>query len=172
MDLKYLKKLRPILNKVGKKHGIPIEEGEFIIGKFFESFNNAITDPRVPKVKLPLIGTFYPKVRYIYRSLRASYRFYHLGGASSEYMKARIKRIWPVRNRLLEEANGKITWNEWRKKDCKERFTILESEEQKAKIRSREEIYGRRNNAEKSKRLFGEIQRGLHKGKRGKRKSK
>lgn len=161
MGLKYLKKLRPILNRAGKKHGITVEEGEFIIGKFFESFRDALTDPRVPKVMLPLFGTFQPKIKYIYRSLRASIRFHKSGGTTREYLNARIRRIWPVRNRLIEEANKGTTWNSWRKESVKEKFIQLVKDEREEKKKSKEVVYGANNNVEKSKRIFGQVSKGI-----------
>lgn len=172
MDLKYLKKLRPILNKVGKRHNIPVVEGEFIFDLFFKSFRDALTDPRVPKVKLPLFGTFYPKISYIYRSLRASIRFYKLGGVTREYINSRIERIWPIRNRLLKESQGEITWNRWRKKDMEKRIKQLEINEHEERERSKKQVYGGRDNPKKPPEVFGEIQRGLHKRNRRKGKPK
>ena len=163
MTLKYLKKLRPILNKVGKKHGITIEEGEFIVDCFFRSFKKAITDPRVPRVMLPMFGTFQPKINYIYRSLRASFRFYRKGGLTTEYIVARVKRIWPVRNRLIEEQQSKETWKLWKSDDMLDRFEKLQLDEQEAKEESKRRIYGDNNNPEESARILREIHAGLYK---------
>lgn len=161
MTLKYLRKLRPILNKVGKKHGITVEEGELIIDEFFKSFKNAINDPRIPKVKFPCFGTFKPKRSFIYRSLKASIYFHRLGGSTREYINARVKRLWPVRNRLIEEERGGYTYLKWKKKAFKEHIQKLSDLEKEAKERSRKAVYGGDSNPKNSKDFIEQVSRRL-----------
>lgn len=155
MILKYLKKLRPILNKVGQKHMIPISEGEFILNSFFESFRDAITDPRIPRVKFPNIGNFHPRLPRIYDSLKRSIRYYRKGGLTREYINARIRRIWPVRNRLFSESKGEITWKEWKSKDMYEKMKNLVDNEQEERKKSTEKIFRSSDNPPKSRDFLG-----------------
>ena len=126
MSLKYLKKLEPILNKVGKKHNIPLEEAKYIFDRFFRSFRDAMKDPRIPKVKLPLFGFFTPKVKKINKSLKASIAYYKKSDIiSREYINARIQRVWGIKQRLIKELNKEITWKDWRSKEVKEKYKKL-----------------------------------------------
>jgi hypothetical protein len=122
-----------------------------------------MTDPRVPRVRLPLIGTFNPKVSRIYNSLKGSIRFYKWGFTNYDYIVSRIERIWPVRNRLIKEKMGKLTWNEWNKEEKREELLNLYKNEQEKKRESKEEVYGSSNRREKSHSLFREVSRRLQK---------
>lgn len=174
MDLKYLKKLQPILNRVGKRHNIPINEGEFILGWLFKSFRNALTDPRMPKVMLPNIGTFKVTVTNLYRSLRRSIQWHRHGATTRKYINNRIAYLWAVRNRLLKEANGEITWKEHKKPEVREKFKRLLENEQNKEERGKGKCYGTegesktgvsrsRHYRKESKRILKEIYGGLHK---------
>lgn len=85
-------------------------------------------------------------------------------------MQARIRRIWPIRNRLLKEQNGEITWNEWRHKDVKEKFKNLIIDEQEEKRRGREVVYGASDKFKKSQDFFREIHERLPRSRRKQRK--
>ncbi len=146
MILRYLNKLQPILNRVGKKHGIPVSEGKFIMGTFFKSLSNALSDPRLPKVMLPLFGVFVPRIKSINRSLKGSISAYKRGKITREYLNARIKRLWLIRNRVIKERNRENTWKLWNSKKFREYFDRLVNNEREEKTKSTATLYGSSNN--------------------------
>ena len=113
IHLKYLKNLQPILNKVGKKHGITIQEGEFIISELFISLHKFMNDLRIPTIVLPLIGKLRPSPKRINITIRAYINQYKKGNVTREYVNAAIQYYWPIKQRLIKEKNKQNTWIEW-----------------------------------------------------------
>ena len=161
IHLKYLKNLQPILNKVGKKTGIPIPEGEYIISSVFESINKYLNDPRVPTVMIPLFGKFMPKKSRINVTIKALLRTRKKELINREYLKSKITRLWAIKQRLIKEENGIETWRDWHLLKVKKQFEKLEEDELQKKRESKEEIFGGLDYAKKQKKVFGAVSKRL-----------
>lgn len=139
--LLYLKKLRPILNRVGKKHNITIEEGEFIIHSYFKSIRDKLFDARMPTVHIPCFGVVRPRLGLIYKSIKQSIAWHKKGATTRDYIDAKIKYLWAVRKRLLDEKFGIETWSKYKSKEVKQEFEKLKENEQIQKKRSAKELF-------------------------------
>ena len=113
----YLQRYRPMLKEISEEHEISEREVEHIVDHFFQTFRESIMDPRMPKIQITKFGTFRPTIGAINRHLRLSFYNFHHGRISRERMVERIKRVWPIKQRLLKEKNGEATWKEWRDKE-------------------------------------------------------
>lgn len=163
MNLKYLRKLYPILNKVGKETNIRVDEGNFIIDTFFRSLRDSLNDPRMPKVIIPLLGVFRPSKKKIYISIKRSLMWFKRGGSTREYITAKIRRLWKIRSRIDKEFRGDETWKEWSKKNKKKELEDLYEAEKKEKEKSREVVYGPDSNKREPTKILSDVQRGLYK---------
>lgn len=131
---KLLKVLDPIIVKNCRKHNITYEEGRLMVAAVLDSIEEYLKDPRLPNVKLPMFGEFKPSIGKIHMSLKASFRNYKRKGISTrEYLVARVKRIWPIKQRILKEKEGIETWPTWKDPKVKEYFQKMVEEETKLK---------------------------------------
>lgn len=145
-DSIFLKKLEPILNRVGKKHNITIEEGKFIIHHFFKSMKESFEDDRLPKIRIPF-GVFSPtKGKIVKIAKRIDYWYNKIGGVK-KYYELRLKYLFEVYVRLSEEESNKRTWLDWYNKKRKE---------DRKKLREEIDFYEREKRKAKSKRQKGE----------------
>lgn len=161
--------MRPIINKIGKKHNISIGEGELILGSLFDSIYVAITDPRMPsKIQIPLFGYFKLSNRKINQSLRATIRFYKRGGLSYDYVKSRISRLWPIKNRLAKEKQNHYTYKEWKKKSVYDEMVMLVKNVKEKREKSKEVIFGEKPSFSDVHKKLKEIQKRKLKEKDGK----
>ena len=112
----FLIKHRDTIKELCEKHEIEQEVLEDIIDNFFADFKKFITDPRMPKIQITNFGTFKVSVGKINWFLKVSFFHFKIGNIDRENIIKRIKRVWPVKQRLIKEDNGKETWKEWKNK--------------------------------------------------------
>lgn len=112
----YLKSLNDVLKEVSEKHEISIEDLKDLLDHFFKTFKYFIEDPRMPTIKITNLGTFKPNLSKINYHIRRQILRFKKSGGNADRLKIKIKKLWPIRDRLIAESKGKITWLEWRNK--------------------------------------------------------
>lgn len=113
-NISYLRKIEPELKKIAKDHNLEKEQLEELVDEFFITLKGFMEDPRMPRIKLTNFGTFKPSLRKINHDIRRSMIRYRAGLLKREFLVDKIKRLWPIRNRLINEWNGVHTWDEWK----------------------------------------------------------
>lgn len=120
-DLRFLYKHPDMVKDFSEKYGISQKEVESIIGHYFFSLKDVMTDWRMPKVVIPNVCTFKPKLGKINWWIQRQFYNYRLGHISREKISDRISKIWPIRQRLIKEdmytkdsGPEEGTWREWR----------------------------------------------------------
>lgn len=115
-NISYLRRIEPELKKIAKDHGLEKENLEEMIDDFFLIFKSYLEDPRMPKVQLTNFGTFKPSLGKINHDIRRTMKRFRAGLTSREVLCEKIERLWPIRNRLINEWNGVHTWSDWKNK--------------------------------------------------------
>lgn len=115
-SISYLRRIEPELKKIAKDNDLEKEELEQLIDEFFVVLKGFLEDPRMPKIQLTNFGTFKPSLRKINQDLRRGMARYRAGLLSKEFLVEKIHRLWPIRNRLINEKRGVHTWKEWKDK--------------------------------------------------------
>lgn len=120
-DVRFLNLFPGVLESLCKKYGISVEEGEEILDQYFYSLRKALEDWRMPKIVIPLFGTFRPKIWKINHYIRRAIRNYKKGYIQRGEAVRRIKKVWHIRRRLQKEKGFKLTtpkeehtWYKWR----------------------------------------------------------
>jgi hypothetical protein len=105
-----------------KEYDLSEEHLHLIVEDHFNYVGECMSNPTMPKISLPGFGKFIPSKGQINQSLRLTMRWYRIKG---EGYKSRvvgvIKKLWPVRNRLINENNEEYTAKNWRKHFLKSR---------------------------------------------------
>lgn len=104
------------IKKIADRYDLDEREVFNILTGYFDNLSKHIKDPGMPKILIPLFGSFKPRVKKINYYIRRYIRDYREGKVKRETVFNIIKRLWPVRNRIINENQGKETWKEWRKK--------------------------------------------------------
>ena len=112
----YLRRIEPELKQIAKDHNLEKEQLEELVDEFFIILKSYLEDPRMPRVKLTNFGTFKPSLGKINHDIRRSMLRYRAGLLKKELLIEKIKKLWPIRNRLINEWNGVHTWEEWKNK--------------------------------------------------------
>jgi len=112
----FLKKLEPELKQIAKEHKLTDLELEEIIDYFFITLKAMIEDERLPKIQITNFGTFRPTIGKLNFDLNKSFFYMHRGSYDRDKLIAKVKKLWPVRQRLAKEGRGEETWKLWSKK--------------------------------------------------------
>lgn len=110
----YLQRLDSDLKEVAEKHEIDRGELEEIVDHFFMSIKGFIEDNRMPKIFLKNFGTFKPTTRKIDVVIRKLFKRYRAGAIEKKMLVDKIKDLWPIKQRIIDEQLGKNTWQEWK----------------------------------------------------------
>lgn len=100
-------------NKKLEEHNISEEHLHFAINHTFDFIEMAIMNPTMPVIVMENLGTFKPTLSMINASIRYRMRWYRSGNKSREEIVDDLKRLWPIRNRLINEALGEFTSRNW-----------------------------------------------------------
>lgn len=101
---------------VQKEYGIDDEHFDLIVEENFAFIAQCIDNPTMPVVSLPKFGTFTPTVGKLSMSVHTTLRWLREKGDSyRKTAQERIKKVWPIRNRLINEKNGEYTSANWAK---------------------------------------------------------
>ena len=116
----YLLKFKKEISFLAKKYNLSEDEVGEIIDDFFVSMKSYITDLRIPTIKITNLGTFKPTPSKINYQIRKYIKYAKRStGEELEKVKVMISNTWKVRTRLKREANGEVTWKDWRDKKLK-----------------------------------------------------
>jgi len=99
---------------VSEEHNIPKEELEELVDCFFAQMKEYITDPRMPKIRITNFGTFRPQIGKIELIIKRWIRYSKFSG-KKEGLAQKLRPLWKVRRRLVEEKHGVATWKKWKK---------------------------------------------------------
>ena len=111
----YLKQTEKELEMYGKIVGITLEQAQRIIQIFFLTLREFLSDERMPTIMLPGFGKIRPTLGAISKTFRLSLRYYKEKKIPKQILDWRLKRLWPVRLRLIYEKSGKNTYKHWSK---------------------------------------------------------
>lgn len=120
--MKYLRRFKPIIQKIAGKYGMEEKDMEEMVDHFFRTMKSYITDPRMPSIKITNFGTFKPTVGKLNKQIGISERHIKLGRVI-EKSEAKIKHLTLIKERLDQEKAGMITWKEWRSKEVNIDYT-------------------------------------------------
>lgn len=115
-SLNYLKRLDKEIKTIAEENGLKEDEVYEIVDEFFKTKKKFITDPRMPRIQITNWGTFKPSIGKIYWQIKTAIYYYKTGAISREKLNDKIRKLWPVRNRLIKEKNKQSTWNSWKNK--------------------------------------------------------
>lgn len=115
-SLSYLKRLNKEIKTVSEETGLTEDHINDIVDDFFKTKKKFITDPRMPKIQITNWGTFKPALGKINWQIRTAVYYFKKGNINRNKLNAKIRKLWPVRNRLIIEKNGGETWKQWRSK--------------------------------------------------------
>lgn len=110
----YLKQTEPELKAAAEAAGITVEKGKEIIEKFFAIIKFFLNDERMPTIYVPYIGKLHATLGSIRRSFGVSFKLLRSGNLPEKVIKYRIKKYWPIRNRLIKEKLGQPQHKNWR----------------------------------------------------------
>lgn len=129
----YLNQTKDQVKKVAETFNLNEEETGEIIDEFFLILREFLNDERMPTIYIPYLGKFSPTIGSIRRSLGITFRLYRSGAIPREIAVYRIKKFWPIRQRLIKEKLGipqHYSWkdipNNWTKHGIKEDFEAAE----------------------------------------------
>lgn len=108
MKKDYLYYTEPELLEAAKAAGITKEEAKFFIDIYFQAIVDLLNDDRMPKFSIPFIGVFRPTMGNIRRELMRSYRYIKEGKIPRFLHAFRIKKYWPIRNRIIKERDEDV----------------------------------------------------------------
>lgn len=112
----YLKRLNSTLDEVSEKHEISKGDLEEILDDFFLTFKKFVTDETMPSILITNFGSFRPGIGKINWNLKNAFYKYRRGWLDKERLRKRIRTTWPIKQRLIQEKLGKLTYKEWRKR--------------------------------------------------------
>jgi hypothetical protein len=110
----YLKQTEPELIAAAEAAGLTIEQGKDILEKFFSYIKLFLSDERMPTIYVPYIGKLHATLGSIRRSFGVSFKLLRSGNLPEKVIKYRIKKYWPIRNRLIKEKLGQQQHRYWR----------------------------------------------------------
>lgn len=113
----YLRRLDKELKQICKDFEIKNPDYvDDIIDTFFKTVKGYIEDERVPVIHITNLGAFKPTILKINYELRRSFFNFRQGRLSREKLADHVSKVWEVKQRLIKEASGGSTWNEWKDK--------------------------------------------------------
>lgn len=110
----YLKQTEPELIQAAEAAGISLEKGKELIDEFFSIIKYFLNDERMPTLYLPFFGKMHATIGSIRRAFGVSFKLLRNGGLPPHVIKYRIKKFWPIRNRLIKEKLGIPQHQYWR----------------------------------------------------------
>ena len=100
--------------KVREKYNLDEEQFDMLIDYNFAFIRDCMDNPTMPIITIPKFGSFSPKLGRINMSLYLYFRWYKKKGESyRNTIKEKVAIVWPVRNRLVNEAKGEYTASNW-----------------------------------------------------------
>jgi len=110
-----LRRLSDIIKKVAKEHDMEEEEVEQILDHFFRTLKMFMMDSRIPKIQITNFGTFRTSIALLRWHMRMAFWYREKGWWNTERVRNKIKKLYPIKNRLVEEKMGKYTYKKWQK---------------------------------------------------------
>lgn len=104
--------------EVAKKWGVDVQDLKDYFYEFWFIIKRRIGDPRMPSVYVPWFGTFGPTIGRFNWLIRMSIYSIRKKGRDPGPFWERLKRLWPIRARMIQEKYGleESTWKLWRDK--------------------------------------------------------
>lgn len=90
------------------------EDIEYAVQTAFKFIYVKISNPTYPIIRLKTLGVFYPSLKKVNFSMRNSIKTYRRGVGRLTTVIATIKKLWPIRQRLQQEAKGAYTYRDWK----------------------------------------------------------
>ena len=115
MDIDWQNTFKGVDEELSEKHGFTPEQVRDMVDVAFTEIYKNITHWTAPRVQITNFGTFRPVPKNVDKTIRVQIRHYRKGRIDRDTACKRIRRLWMIRNRLKDEAAGKITYNEWKK---------------------------------------------------------
>lgn len=110
----YLNQTKDQIKESADLFGISLEEANDLVDDFFLVLRDFLNDERMPTFYVPYLGKFSPTIGSIRRSLRVTFKLYRSGAIPRHIAVYRIKKFWPIRNRLIKEKQGIPQHNNWK----------------------------------------------------------
>jgi len=95
------------------KFDLSEEHFEFVCDSSFDFISECISNPTMPILKISGFGTLKPTIGKINLGLKSAFRWNKLGNKTTEELRNVVRRLWPVRNRLINEYYGEFTATNW-----------------------------------------------------------
>lgn len=110
----YLSQTKNQVKEAADLVGISEEEAGSLIDEFFLTLRDFLNDERMPTFYVPYLGKFSPTLGSIRRSLGVTFKLYRSGAIPRDIAIYRIKKFWPIRQRLIKEKLGQKQHDLWR----------------------------------------------------------
>lgn len=118
----FLLAMPKLSSELAEEFGYTKEQVEYMLDQHFTSVKCYITDWRMPKVYLPIIGKLAPTPGALRRSIHNHIRNYRNGYIPREKLQSKLDRLWPVYKRIQAESAkyvpgvGNLTYWPWSRK--------------------------------------------------------
>lgn len=120
-NIAYLKRYSDIIEKVAEKNEVDSEKAGGVIIQFFDFLKDSMGSWKMPKIRVPYFGVFAPtrgKIEAVIRRCVSKAREVRdEDPEKAEKYRRRIRYLWMIRRRLLDEKAGKETYREWLSKE-------------------------------------------------------
>lgn len=93
--------------------GLDEDQFNHVIDSSVDMIAEKMSNPTMPGVVIPRFGKIYPNKSYINSSIWMSILHWKKGRKTRESLVELIKRLWPIRNRLINEKDGEYTAKNW-----------------------------------------------------------
>ena len=115
MDSPYLlNKFESWKIKMMEDHGVTEEHLLLVLDSQFDYIAWCVDNPTMPQITIPGFGTLKPSKGLIKRSLRMVVKWRKIKGESyRERAVEMFSKLWPIKNRLLNEKNEEYTAKNW-----------------------------------------------------------
>lgn len=98
-----------------KKHpNLSKADLENLVQIVFKFIHEKMSNPTYPIIRIKGFGAFQPSLKKLNFSMRMSIYMYRKGKAYRETVVNKIKRLWPIRKRIIAENNGAYTYRNWK----------------------------------------------------------
>lgn len=113
----YLKKLKPVLKELSEKYDLTEDEVDEILDHFFMTLKKYMGHSTMPTIKITNFGTFRPTVSRINWQIGIAFTMMRKGMRNRLHVENMIRRLWPIKQRLIQEKRGVYTYKEWKNKE-------------------------------------------------------
>lgn len=100
--------------RIMEEYDLSEEHVDFIVNHAVNWIPDTIENPTMPEIQIKGFGTFRPNLKVIKSALSQSLRHKKIG-ANEQLFEDKVRKLWPIRNRLINEANGEYTQTNWAK---------------------------------------------------------